>query len=264
MADLRMIAPEILDAPWLVERFDELDSTSMEAARRASDGYHGPCWFTASQQTSGRGRLGRKWVSDPGNLYATALLPLQSFTDEIPILALSVGLAVHDCVRLLTNGEATPALKWPNDVRVDGAKISGILLESGRSPFGDIWLAVGIGLNLKHAPDIEGYRTSSLKDLTGQTTDPERAIDVLDECVRRRLKQQVLTGVNLILNDWHDASDQIGEVCSTRHDGQDVRGEFIGLDAKGQMKLRHENGDIVIITAGDVEIVRERSHVARD
>lgn len=259
-----MIAPEILDMSWRIERFDQIDSTSLEAARRAADGHLGPCWITASQQTSGRGRLGRKWVSEPGNLFATALVPLQSFSEQIPTLALSIGLAVHDCVRLLTNGELMPSLKWPNDVRVNGAKISGILLESGKSPFGDIWLAVGIGLNLRYAPDIEGYRTASLKELTGQNIAPDDAITILDECVRRRMKQHILTGVQVILNDWQAASDQIGELCSSRHNGHEVNGVFIGLDDRGQMKLRLDSGDHIVITAGDVEIVRETSHVARD
>lgn len=265
LVDQTIIIPlQILDKAWPVRNFDALDSTSLEVSRRAGNGETGPFWIVARQQTAGRGRLGRTWFSETGNLYSTALIPLNEFNEEVPVLALTIGLAVSDTMRDLSNGLILPGLKWPNDVRVNGAKISGILLETGRYSNGGFWLSVGIGLNLQHSPEITNYHTANLKALTGLEIGVERAIAVLDECIRRRLKQHLASGRTSILSDWMKSSDQIGQLCTAQHEGNQVQGIFDGLDAFGQMKLKQDNGHVIAITAGDVELVREKTNAARD
>lgn len=253
-----MINDVNLTDAWPVSIFDEIDSTSLEASRRAAEGESGPLWIVAKRQTSGRGRLGRKWVSETGNLYATALLPLSQMDEDVPILALTVGLSVVDTVRALSDGLVSPGLKWPNDVRVSGAKVSGILLETGRVANGKLWLSIGIGLNLAHAPEIPGYRTASLKALTQKIISPEKAVQVLDDCIRRRIFQHLHSGRGGILQDWMSVSDQIGEACVVNHNGKVIEGEFAGLDNLGQLILKTTTGELKIITAGDVELIRER------
>lgn len=252
-----MIDAAILSKTWPVSIFGEIDSTSLEASRRAAKGDSGPAWIVGKKQTAGRGRLGRKWVSDEGNLYATALLPLKKLDEDVPILALTIGLSVVDTVRALSDGRITPGLKWPNDVRVSGAKVSGILLETGRMANSGMWLSIGIGLNLAHAPRLPGYQTANLNDLTQKSIEPENAIYVLDECIRRRFSQHLHSGREGILKDWLFFSDQIGEACSAHHNGKMIEGEFVGLDQLGQLVLRTATGENITITAGDVELIRE-------
>ncbi len=115
--------------------FDELDSTNAEARRRAEAGDTSDLWIAARRQTQGRGRRGRVWESPTGNLYATLL----TTTDKPPaeaaqisfVAALAVGEVIDGCLIDAGAAAARSRLKWPNDVLIDGAKVSGILVESG-------------------------------------------------------------------------------------------------------------------------------------
>ena len=135
-AGVRLIAHEVLI------------STNVEALALARKGERGPLWVTAQRQTGGRGRRGRTWVSEPGNLHASLLLTDPAPAEHWPELAFVAALAVHDAV-----AEVAPALrpqlaiKWPNDLLLDGKKFAGILIEGegGRGDGGAV--AVGIGVN---------------------------------------------------------------------------------------------------------------------
>ena len=132
--------------------FDEIDSTNAEARRRAEAGEIGPLWITAAVQTAGRGRRGRNWDTSRGNLAATLLLT----TDCDPAKAAQLSFVAAFAIRRLAVRyvpESLVRFKWPNDVFVDGRKLSGILIESGRAPSGALWMAIGMGVNLAHAPE---------------------------------------------------------------------------------------------------------------
>ena len=138
---------------------DTLDSTNSEALRLARSGERGPLWIVAREQTAGRGRRGREWISAPGNL-ATSLLCVAPVT---PALAATLGfvasLAVHEACRTLAPG-VDFALKWPNDVLADGAKVAGLLLESEADVvFARECLVRQEGESLALARCYEGYVT---------------------------------------------------------------------------------------------------------
>src|SRR5215813_8400103 len=117
---------------------DMIASTNSEALAYARAGERGPLWVTARAQTAGRGRRGRTWVSEPGNLFATLLLTDPAPPDRAAQLSFVAALA------------SRLALKWPNDVLCDGAKLAGILIEAeGTRP---LVVAVGIGINCRHHP----------------------------------------------------------------------------------------------------------------
>ena len=253
-----MIPADILESVWPVLNFDVIDSTSVEASRRAGQGERGPLWIVAAKQSIGRGRLGRPWVSEPGNLYATALVPLEQLSDDVPCLALTVGLAVRDTLVDLSENKINPGVKWPNDVRIDGAKTSGILLESG-SFAGEYWLSIGIGLNLAHAPEIENYKTTCLTQAADVHQTPETAINVLDRFLRSRVTQHVKKGRSSIIRDWLNVTDQRDGRCVSKRGGEIISGQFAGLDELGQLRMQMDDGEVVTITAGDVELVRENT-----
>ena len=253
-----MIPPSCLEMSWGTYWFDEIDSTSLEAARRASEGQTGPFWIAAKKQTKGRGRLGRNWVSETGNLYATALVPIEKVDANLPSIALTLGLSVRDAFLGLSGETCDPRVKWPNDVRIDGAKISGILIETGNTPDGQGWISFGIGLNLSFSPDIANYRTTSLLAESGVSVSPEDALGALDRALRQRLRQHIHVGRQSIIDDWLEATDQHGQICRTQQNGVEVEGLFLGLDDYGQMQLQTENGETRTISAGDVELVGRR------
>ena len=149
----------ILDTGHPVRHFDRIDSTNLEARRLADDGERGPLWLWADEQTLGRGRLGRSWVSEPGNLYATFLFSIAEGPHAAAQVSFVAALAVHDTVVALRPG-LSPAIKWPNDVLIDGAKFCGVLPEVvGANP---TRIAIGCGVNIAHAPEGTPYPVTAL------------------------------------------------------------------------------------------------------
>src|SRR5687768_12046750 len=112
-------------------RFAELDSTNAEARRRAEDGEEGPVWLTAQRQTAGRGRRGRVWSTEPGNLAATVLFTSDAPPAKAAQLSFVAALAVCEVVRSYVGADRAK-VKWPNDVLIGTDKVSGILVESGK------------------------------------------------------------------------------------------------------------------------------------
>src|SRR5262249_51289071 len=118
----------------------------------------GPLWIWALRQTAGRGRRGRGWESPTGNLSSTLLLAPGVSAADAARLSFVAALAVREVAAALV-GAAKVKGKWPNDVLIDGRKTAGILLESSGDSGATAlpWLAVGIGINLAHAPENAAY-----------------------------------------------------------------------------------------------------------
>jgi BirA family biotin operon repressor/biotin-[acetyl-CoA-carboxylase] ligase len=150
-------------------RHDVIDSTNEEARRLAAAGESGPLWIAATEQTAGRGRRGRIWVSQAGNLFATLLIAAP--TPIAAQLGFAAGLAAAELVSSYAPRGAV-ALKWPNDVLLDGRKVAGILLE-GVAPE---MLAIGIGINLAHHPQGTEFPATSLAVALGHAPDPDDAL----------------------------------------------------------------------------------------
>ena len=140
--------------------FDTLDSTNTEALKQARLGAEEGVSIVARQQTAGRGRHGRPWVSEPdAGLYFSIVLRPKIETQYLPLITLMTGVAVHDT---LAEFGIAADIKWVNDLHVDGKKISGILAETTDTPKG-LAVIVGIGINLKSSnfpPEIADTATS--------------------------------------------------------------------------------------------------------
>src|SRR3954470_18236334 len=162
-----------------VESYDELDSTNAEARRRAEAGETGPVWITAAVQTAGRGRRGRAWSTQAGNLAATLLTLTDRPPAEAAQLSFVAALAACDLADTCL-GPGAARLKWPNDVLVHGRKAVGILVESGARADGRLWLGVGIGVSLAHAPqDGDRPATAFADHMAGRPPEPLAALEVL-------------------------------------------------------------------------------------
>jgi BirA family transcriptional regulator, biotin operon repressor / biotin---[acetyl-CoA-carboxylase] ligase len=137
---------------------EEVGSTNTEAFKRAEAGERGPLWIVARRQTQGRGRSGRSWGSEPGNLYASLLQAMACPPSAVPQISLLAGVAVIDAMRAAAGGVRIPGLrlKWPNDVLIVQAKCAGILPECVSGADGkSVTAVVGIGINLAwHPADI--------------------------------------------------------------------------------------------------------------
>ncbi|RZJ18564.1 MAG: biotin--[acetyl-CoA-carboxylase] ligase [Brevundimonas sp.] len=240
-------------APVLI--LDDIDSTNAEARRRAEAGETGPLWIAARRQTAGRGRRGREWSSETGNLAATLLVMTQKSPAEAAQITFVAALAVADLLDAFTP-PGLVTIKWPNDVMLDGRKASGILVESGQSPAGGLWLAVGIGVNLAHAPDdIERPATALVDHLRHDVAYPpslDAAVGVLAEAFAVWVQRWETLGFQPVLDAWIARTPGLHGPCVARLSHETVTGVADGVEADGALRLRLADGSLRLISAGDV------------
>ncbi|MEM9841640.1 MAG: biotin--[acetyl-CoA-carboxylase] ligase [Pseudomonadota bacterium] len=235
--------------------FDEIDSTSEEAKRRAQRGDIGPVWIAAKSQTLGRGRLGRSWVSPVGNLYTTVLFPEPGGFEIASRIPFAAALAIRDIARIARPGLAVE-LKWPNDVRVRGQKLCGILTETGTAN-GVVWIALGMGINITHAPSDLAQKATSLR-AEGAPEDirVETLLDDLRPALSRRLLQ-AQEAFETTLSDWMAAAEGLGKPMVAGPEGHRSEGVFQGLANDGALILRLSDNSVRTIRAGEVDLIKQ-------
>lgn len=231
---------------------DEVDSTNAEARRRADAGEAGPLWITAGRQSAGRGRRGRVWETGAGNLAATYLFATAKAPIEAAQVSFVAALAVADLAAAYVAGAAA-SLKWPNDLLLSGAKAAGILVESGPLGGGQLWVAVGIGVNLATAPSAaDRPATSFAAHMRVPPPTPVEVLTVLAESLERWRALWEQSGFPVIAEAWTRSAHGIGERCVARLSDQTLEGVAEGLDSDGAFRLRTADGRVRRITAGDV------------
>ena len=240
-------APDLADAP--VITLDWIDSTNEEAVRRGRSGQCGPLWLIALAQEAGRGRSGRAWVSAPGNLFTSLLMPLERI-ETGPLHSFVAALALRDTFISLLPPMRAVTLKWPNDVLVEGRKIAGILLESGTGSAGR-WLVVGIGANLVDAPEGTRWPSTSLGIEGGRAADAP----ILAANLRKRFAhwagRLAREGFAPVREAWLASAAMRGETIEVRLPDRTLRGRFDGIDGDGALLLGRA-GSTRRILAGDV------------
>lgn len=232
---------------------DRVESTNAEMRRRVEIGKAGPLWVATRHQTAGRGRLGRVWEAGPGNLAATLLLPFRGEPAEAARLSFLASLAVGDLVSQLAP-DLPVTLKWPNDVLLSGAKVSGILLENlGPGDDGRLRVAIGIGVNLAHHPAREDTRwpATSIAAATGRVPDFDVALAGLATNMNHWLDVLDARSFEAIRAAWLARADQLGEVIEARLPGTVLRGRFVGIGPDGALVLETPDGTRHI-AAGEV------------
>lgn len=228
--------------------FDQIDSTLSEAARMAPD-LAGSAWIMAVEQTAARGRRGRAWSTPRGNFAGTLIMPRPDSPSDAALRSFVASLALYDaCVEV--SGVSDPfALKWPNDVLLNGGKLAGILLET----LGD-HLVIGIGVNLAHAPDAAEVEPGavtpvSLRGALGVEVSPERFLDHLAAAFDRYETQMTTYGFAPIRTAWLDRAARLGEVVTARTMRDETQGVFEDVDATGNLILRTPKGRVAIAAA---------------
>lgn len=219
--------------------------------RRARAGDPGNLWIAAREQTTGRGRQGRTWLSPQGNLAASLLLIDPAPVAAAPQLGFVAGVALARAIGGLSPAARSVRLKWPNDLVVDGAKLSGMLLEAAQLPDGGTACVIGVGVNVRACPSGLPYAAVSLADL-GVDTSAEALLDGLAGSMNLWLSRWE-RGDNFaaIRTAWLDHAAGRDEKIRLVSAGRERTGIFRGIDAAGQMILDTEQGRETI-AAGDV------------
>lgn len=223
---------------------EAVGSTQDEVRRLYEAGERGPLCFRADIQLSGRGRLNRRWASAKGNLFATMLYPTETPAQSAALYGFATAVAM---ARTIAEFGPTRVinLKWPNDVLVGGAKISGILIE--REPEA---LLIGTGLNLISHPENTPYPATNLLEVTytQAPVGPSLAGRVLAEQMMAAFKSLESQGFEPIREAWLSLAYRLGETVRVG----DVEGIFEDLGLDGALCLRLEDGTRREIHTGDV------------
>jgi BirA family biotin operon repressor/biotin-[acetyl-CoA-carboxylase] ligase len=230
---------------------DEVDSTMAEARRRVL-GLDRPTWIMARRQTNARGRRGRTWLGGDGNLAATLVYRPWCSPAEAAARSFMAANALFESLALYAPRDGL-ALKWPNDVLLNGGKVAGILLESAGAGHLVDWLSIGIGVNLAHAPhDLRTeFPPVCLTGEGGQAVTPETFLRVLAGHFATQEGKLAAMGFPRIREDWLSHAARLGEVITARTPRGEVTGVFDSVDQAGNLILRVQ-GREVLIPAADV------------
>jgi BirA family biotin operon repressor/biotin-[acetyl-CoA-carboxylase] ligase len=240
-------------------RMETVDSTNAEARRRAKAGEPGPLWIWSARQSQGRGRGGREWISQPGNLFASLLIGVNCPIRVAAQLALVAGVVAYDTIAKLIayEGRSELLLKWPNDILLAGEKLAGMLLENVGMPLENRSLVViGTGINLADHPEDLPQPAVSLAAY-GMTVTPAEALEVLARTTHEWLTRWGEgNSFPTIRRAWLDRAGPTGRPLRVRINGDETEGVYAGLDADGALRLLTPDGSEYRIAAGDVFYLR--------
>ena len=231
--------------------FESIGSTNDEARRLAVSGDAGPVWITADEQTAGRGRRGRVWVSPKGNLMSTLLLNPQRPAEECAQLSFVSAIAAADTVAHFAP-EADIKVKWPNDVLANGRKISGILLESASAGGEPYFLAIGIGINLAYFPPDTEFPATALAALGAPPPSATEALAQLAAHFAKWYDVWRANGFAPIRDAWLARAANLGGRIRARLTKGETSGVFEGIDETGALLLRESADRLRTIAAGEV------------
>ena len=233
---------------WRVQVLGTTPSTQDVVRGLADNGEPEGLAIQALQQTKGRGRHGNLWSSPMGNLYISLLLRPLCRADKAAQMAFVAALALSETIQLCMEDGHTKTLKWPNDVLVDGQKISGILLETKLDAHGRVdYLIIGTGLNIFAPPEGAVGLDSIKKDRLAVNTVRDIYLSNLLTCYKEWQEH----GFAPIRDAWLKQAHGIGQPMRIRLPEMTYEGIFKGVDENGTL-LADVNGEIKKFTAGDV------------
>ncbi|GAB4528301.1 MAG: biotin--[acetyl-CoA-carboxylase] ligase [Amphiplicatus sp.] len=223
-----------------LEVFETLDSTNLEARRRAAAGGRGPLWLVALEQTAGYGRRGAVWVQAPGDFAGTLVFDARAPGERLGELSFVAGLAVLDAAESFAP-RAALALKWPNDLLAGEGKLAGVLLELLAPPS---LVALGVGVNIVSRPEAAAYPTARLLDLMdgAAAPSPQDFAAALDAALERRLTVWREEGFAPVREAWLARAARLGERIAVSLPDGTIAGVFRDLDKTGALILECESG----------------------
>jgi BirA family transcriptional regulator, biotin operon repressor / biotin---[acetyl-CoA-carboxylase] ligase len=241
-----------LPPAYRLERYDTVGSTNDEAKRLARAGAEEGTVAWALEQTAGRGRRGRVWVSPRDNLHASVIVRPDCPVNRAAQLGFVAALAVGDTLAMTFDGFEGLSYKWPNDVLVQGRKIAGILLESelgeGMAPE---FVVVGVGINLASSPGDAEFPATSIAEQGLGHVSPAEALAGFTHHFQAWVERWRADGFAPVRTAWRANAMSVGEAIRVRLDAATLHGRFIDIDQEGALLL-DSAGELRHISAGDV------------
>jgi BirA family biotin operon repressor/biotin-[acetyl-CoA-carboxylase] ligase len=231
----------------------EVESTNDEAARRLKSGEAAMrTVVTATSQTKGRGRYGRDWVSDEGNLFASILLKPPGVSFSWAQLGFVASLSIAEGLKKILHDKKVQ-LKWPNDVLVEDKKIAGILLEIKPNPKNEDALILGFGVNCVSHPDNAAVMATDLKEQEVEQTEPAKVLEVIMNVFSGYYELWLEKGFPAIREPWLAHAKDLKKEITVRHGNSEIKGEFVDIGSDdGALYIKQQDEEPIRIAAGDV------------
>lgn len=254
-----------------VELFDSLTSTndyllSLASRINSNHPYHQRnIVCIAEQQTAGKGREGRQWISPKNNIYLSLLWHFPFPVDRLSGLSLAIGCAVVNTVRILIKESphaqsiASLGLKWPNDVLWNHQKLSGILIEIAPLPDSSLTqnaqAIIGIGLNLKQpSTALITQPWTDLNIILGSMPDKNQVISILLEELVNVLTQFQIQGFSAFMPEWHAWDLSLGKKVNIITPAMNFHGTGQGVNSAGLFLLKTNSGEIRTFASGEISL----------
>jgi BirA family biotin operon repressor/biotin-[acetyl-CoA-carboxylase] ligase len=250
------------------EVWDTLPSTNDRAVELASDGEPEGIVVIARQQTAGRGRHGRSWVSPPDSgIYLSLLLEPQLEPSKVTLITLAAGAAAAEAIEQCAGIKV--GLKWVNDLVLDGRKLGGILAEAPGGRPGDAasanrdagsrapYVVLGIGLNVRRqgeVPEEIAGKACWLEDATRTSVDDNLLAASLVNCFEPFYLALKNGKQDAILSAWRRHSITLGKQIHATSGNTTVEGEALDIDGSGALIVRLSNGNTTSLHAGEITI----------
>ncbi len=238
---------------------ESVDSTNAEARRMALSGCPDGAVVVAEAQTAGRGRRGRRWVSEPGvGLWMSFVIAPFMPPEELQKLTLAAGLAVCRAAERCTEGAARSVIKWPNDVLLEGRKLCGILCESAEDRSGRRFVVAGIGVNTRRPRsgwNEAARRAVSLEEVSGHAVPRlPLAAEILNE-TEKLLDAWRAEGFAGIATGYRQYMMPIGTPVTVMDGGALHAGRIEGLDDGGGLLVRLDTGVLERVISGEISVL---------
>ncbi len=236
----------------ILQVWDTIDSTNKHALQLAKDGASEGTCIISREQTAGRGRLGRSWVSpQDSGIYMSIILRPKLAMEDMPLITLATGVACARAIEFVCG--ASIGLKWVNDLILDRKKLGGILVEMQKPA-----VVVGIGINVQHDEAAVPEDLKEKMTWLRRGSDTKFSTNTLVVAIIAKLEsyyQMLLDGHKSdVLNDWRSLSVNIGKEVSCQSGNQSLEGHVIDINEQGALLLRLNDGSVQSIYAGEVSV----------
>jgi BirA family biotin operon repressor/biotin-[acetyl-CoA-carboxylase] ligase len=245
---------------YLYQTVESTQTIALSLAEREMDNLHGTV-IVSEHQTKGRGRMGRRWISPTGGIWLSIILQPKLKSSQITVLPLLSALSVCDVIKKMTKLNAK--LKWPNDVVIDGRKVSGILLDVSTEADKISFVVIGIGVNVNidiKKIDSEIAKSAGFYDITslqnelhGKEIEKFDFIRLLLENIERYVFQLENEGAGEIIKKYKKISDTLGKEVIVKQSNEILQGVAVDIDENdGFLLIETPYGCIHKVVSGDV------------
>ncbi len=240
-----------------VRLYESLDSTNSEAQRYlSSSNTNAASWILADKQDSGRGRMGSTWISDEGNLFCSLIYPITWELEILPMLSCLVAVSIHETLIFYIKENKNLKIKWPNDILIDDAKISGALIENIITSTKK-YSIIGVGINIVNAPNIDIYKTSFINRYLERKVTRNEVFLKFKEIIEKKLKSFSRDSLSVLKKTMLSNAWSINKNIKYMSGAITGEGVFLNISNDYQIIIRDCNSQLINLSSGEIKIVRD-------